>query len=144
VQDGRTGIFPSAVALFAAATVVLALSSAFSRPSTSDAADRQRLEAVEDYIGCLERVAVVLRAVVDDESAASAAPTIRQVARRMAKLRQRIGRLQGHEREPIVRLYGDRLAAASERLRRETGRIGEEPHLARTMQVALAAVPPLT
>jgi hypothetical protein len=144
MEYGRAGIVPTAVGLIAMTAVVLALSSWGSRAATPEALDSRRMAAVGEYIGCLERIAVVLADVVDDESAAAAAPVIRGLARRMAQLRQQVGRLPGREREPIAMRYGDRLAAASERLRRETRRIGEEPHLVRAVQVALAAVPPLT
>ena len=140
---GRRGIVARAAGLVAFTALVLGLSSWGSRERLPQVPDAQRMTAIGDYIGCLEHIAVLLGDVVDDDSAAAAAPVIRGLARRMVVLRRQIGRLADSEREPIGVRYGGRLATASERLGSETRRIGEEPHLARALQVALVSVPPL-
>jgi hypothetical protein len=99
--------------------------------------------AVIAYVDQLETMASVLTAVVDDESAREAAPRIRTIARDIAIIRGRIGQLGAINRDNVAERFGDRIAKASETLRRETQRIGEEPGLVAEVQEALAAVPPM-
>jgi hypothetical protein len=101
------------------------------------------LTAVEAYVGQLETMAEVLARVVDDDSARAAALDIRRLAREIARIRGRMGQIVASDRDAVASRYGDRIAEASERLRRETMRIGEEPRLVAEVQEALAAVPPL-
>lgn len=103
-----------------------------------------QMGAVHAYVDQLESMGSVLIAVVDEASARAAAPRIREIARDIAVIRARIGQLGKLNRDDVTGRFGERIAAASETLRRETQRIAEEPGLVREVQEALAAVPPLS
>lgn len=102
-----------------------------------------REAAVESYVGALEQVAGVLSTVIDEQSAAEAAPRLRELARTMAVNKQSVDGVDATQRARLVLRYRDRAVAASERLRRQTRRIAARPAWVEEVREAIAAIPPL-
>ena len=140
IRQGNTAARVRVAGYVLSVAAVLGLASCDGRPANAEAG---QMGAVLAYVDQLETMASVLTAVVDDESARKAAPRIRTIARDIAIIRGRIGQLGASDRDDVAERFGDRIAQASETLRRETQRIGEEPGLVGEVQEALAAVPPL-
>ncbi len=128
---------------YALSVLALAGTTGCEAPSAQAEIPAGNVDAVAAYVGQLETMAQVLADVVDDHSARAAAPRIREIAREMGRIRGEMGQVLAGDRDGVVTLYGPRLAAASDRLRVETHRIGLKPGLVREVQDALAAVPPL-
>jgi hypothetical protein len=127
---------------FVVALGLLIATAASDRRAESSAVEN--FTAVEDFADRLDQMAEILAAVVDERSAVAAEPMIREIAREMTAIRAEIGQIEGEYRSRVAARYGDRLAAVSERIRRATSRIDDEPTLADRMQAAMAAIPPLT